>query len=61
MKKIPKTRRMVVYEKSLAMILFIMLIAGKARNKKANINEKIFGNIFERMNFQKKNSGDKVF
>ena len=52
---------MVVYEKSLAIILFIMLIAGKARNKKANINEKIFGNIFERMNFQKKSSGDKVF
>ena len=52
---------MVVYEKSLAMILFIMLIAGKARNKKANINGKTFGNIFERMNFQKKSSGDKVF
>lgn len=52
---------MVVYEKSLAMILFIMLIAGKGRNEKANINEKIFGNIFEQMNFQKKSSGDKVF
>ena len=48
-------------KKNLVIILFIMLIAGKDRNEKANINEKIFGNIFERMNFQKKNSGDKVF
>lgn len=52
---------MVVYEKSLALILFIMLIAGKGGNEKANINGKIFGNIFEQMNFQKKSSGDKVF
>ena len=52
---------MVVYEKSLAMILFIMLIAGKDRNEKANINRKTFGNIFEQMNFQKKSNGDKVF
>jgi len=56
-----KIRSAVIYEKSLAMILFIMLIAGKGRNEKSNINEKIFGNIFERMNFQKKSSGDKVF
>ena len=48
-------------KKNLVIILFIMLIAGKGRNEKANINEKIFGNIFERMNFQKKNSGNKVF
>ena len=48
-------------KKNLVIILFIMLIAGKGRNEKANINEKIFGNIFERMNFQKKNRGDKVF
>ena len=48
-------------KKNLVIILFIMLIAGKGRNEKSNINEKIFGNIFERMNFQKKNSGDKVF
>lgn len=48
-------------KKNLVIILFIMLIAGKGRNEKANINEKIFGNIFERMNFQKKSSGDKVF
>jgi hypothetical protein len=27
--------------------LFIMLIAGKDRNEKANINRKTFGNIFE--------------
>ncbi len=38
---------MVVYEKSLAMILFIMLIAGKGENEKANINRKTFENIFE--------------
>ena len=38
---------MVVYEKSLAMILFIMLIAGKGENEKANINRKTVGNIFE--------------
>ena len=48
-------------KKNIVIILFIMLIAGKGRNEKANINEKIFGNIFERMNFQKKSSGDKVF
>ena len=36
------------------MILFIMLIAGKGGNEKANINRKTFGNIFEWMNFQKK-------
>jgi len=52
---------MVVYEKSLAIILFIILVAGKSGNEKANINGKTFGNIFERMNFQKKSSGDKVF
>ena len=45
---------MTVYKKGLAMILFIMLIAGKGGNEKANINRKIFGNIFEWMNFQKK-------
>ena len=48
-------------KKNLVIILFIMLIAGKGRNEKANITEKIFGNIFERMNFQKKSNRDKVF
>ena len=48
-------------KKDLVIILFIMLIAGKGQNEKANINRKTFGNIFEYMNFQKKSNGDKVF
>ena len=34
-------------KKDLVIILFIMLIAGKGQNEKANINRKKFGNIFE--------------
>ena len=34
-------------KKNLVIILFIMLIAGKDGNEKANINRKTFGNIFE--------------
>ena len=52
---------MVVYEKSLAMILFIMLIAGKGGSEKANVNGKAFKNVFEWMNFQKKSNRDTVF
>ena len=34
-------------KKNLVIILFIMLIAGKGENEKANINRKTFENIFE--------------